>query len=329
MNEQQTMLSDMTQALFEEIGHAPDPVSHWDRVEELGFPGLLVSEADGGFGGSWQDALIVFRAAGYHALGLALVEVILAAYVAAPHGFAGRGTVATAAIGSVSGDRFSGTVSGAAIVEGAVFVVTPSPDGNGSLIIDLSRQSAQPRAAFSGDSRCTIAFDNVRAIRVGADIFMLGAFARAAQIAGALDAALAMATDYANQRRQFGRALAAFQAVQQNLATFACEAAAANCAAHAAAQALDHGDATYEVAAAKMRADMAVGVGTAIAHQVHGAIGFTEEYGLHFLTRRLWSWRSEFGNDSYWADRLGARVCARGADNFWIDLTRLSDRLVN
>jgi len=329
MNEHQTMLADMTQALFEEIGYAADPQADWGRVEELGLPGLLVAEEDGGFGGAWQDALIVFRTAGYHALGLPLVEAILAAHVAAPAGFAGRGTIAMAATGSIVGDRFTGSISGAPAADGAAFVVAPSPDGSSSMIVDLAGQNGSSRAAISGESRSTIALDGARTARHGSDIFMLGAFARAAQIAGALDAALAMATEYANQRKQFGRALAAFQAVQQNLATFACEAAAANCAAHAAAQALDHGDATYEVAAAKMRADMAAGVGTAIAHQVHGAIGFTEEYNLHWLTRRLWTWRSEFGNDSYWADRLGERTCARGADNFWPDLTNLSDRLVS
>ncbi|MDR7156425.1 acyl-CoA dehydrogenase [Sphingobium xenophagum] len=329
MNEHQSMLADMTQSLFEEIGHAADPAADWDRVEELGLPGLLVPENDGGFGGSWQDGLIVFRTAGYHALDLPLVEAIIAAHIARCAGLSGRGTIAMAATGSLLDNCFTGSVSGAAAADGAAFVVAPSPNGNGSMIVDLAGQNSPSRTAISGERRSTLLLDGARTVQHESDIFMLGAFARSAQIAGALDAALAMATEYANQRKQFGRALSAFQAVQQNLATFACEAAAANCAAHAAAQALDHGDATYEVAAAKMRADMAAGVGTAIAHQVHGAIGFTEEYDLHWLTRRLWTWRSEFGNDSYWADRLGQRTCARGADNFWPDLTNLSDRLVS
>ena len=124
---------------------------------------------------------------------------------------------------------------------------------------------------------------------------------------------------------QFGRPLGKFQAVQQSLASFACEAAAANCAAMGAAQALDRGDAEFELAAAKLRANRAVEVGTTVAHQVHGAIGFTQEYGLHPLTRRLWQWRSEFGNDSHWSGKLGARVIARGADAFWSDLTVRTD----
>jgi acyl-CoA dehydrogenase len=109
--------------------------------------------------------------------------------------------------------------------------------------------------------------------------------------------------------------------VQQNLALFAGEAAAANCAAVGAAQALDQGQGDFAVAAAKLRANRAVGTGTAIAHQVHGAIGFTQEYHLHPLSRRLWSWRSEFGGDSQWASVLGERIVRAGADRFWAEIT--------
>ena len=113
--------------------------------------------------------------------------------------------------------------------------------------------------------------------------------------------------------------------MQQSLASFACEAAAANCAAMGAAQALDRGNAEFEVAAAKLRANRAVEMGTSVAHQVHGAIGFTEEYALAPLTRRLWQWRSEYGNDAYWSARLGSKVIAQGADRFWPDLSARTD----
>jgi acyl-CoA dehydrogenase len=75
------------------------------------------------------------------------------------------------------------------------------------------------------------------------------------------------------------------------------------------------------VAVAKVRAGEAAGVGAGIAHQTHGAIGFTYEHSLHFATRRLWSWRAEFGSESAWARELGRAVAARGADALWSDLT--------
>ena len=82
------------------------------------------------------------------------------------------------------------------------------------------------------------------------------------------------------------------------------------------------GDASLQIAAAKLRANQAIGVATATAHQVHGAIGFTWEFPLRHATQRLWSWRSEYGNDRFWSEQLGRTVIARGADTFWTDLTR-------
>ena len=162
-----------------------------------------------------------------------------------------------------------------------------------------------------------------RAANVDPELAM--AFARSCQMAGALDAALALSVAYVNERQQFGRALGNFQAVQQSLASFACEAAAANAAAMGAAQALNRGDGAFEVAAAKLRANRAAEVGTQVAHQVHGAIGFTREYPLHRFTKALWRWRSEFGNDAYWALQLGETVVASGADAFWPGLVARTD----
>jgi acyl-CoA dehydrogenase len=155
---------------------------------------------------------------------------------------------------------------------------------------------------------------------------MLGAFIRVAQAAGAMDAALAMSVGHVNTREQFGKPLAKFQAVQQSLATLAVEAAAINVAGAAAAHALECGEALFEIAAAKLRTNVAIGIGTGIAHQVHGAIGFTQDYPLHHLTRSLMRWRSECGNDAYWSDILGGLACANGGAGLWAEVTRRSDR---
>jgi alkylation response protein AidB-like acyl-CoA dehydrogenase len=67
----------------------------------------------------------------------------------------------------------------------------------------------------------------------------------------------------------------------------------------------------------KIRAGEAAGKVAEIAHQVHGAIGFTHEHSLHRLTRRLWSWRDEFGTESHWSRELGREVMSAGADALW------------
>jgi hypothetical protein len=57
------------------------------------------------------------------------------------------------------------------------------------------------------------------------------------------------------------------------------------------------------------------------SYQVHGAIGFTHEHSLHRVTRRLWSWRDEFGTESHWSRELGKEVSAAGADTLWPMIT--------
>lgn len=324
MNEQQTLLTDMVDGLFAGLGHSASLADHWSQVEELGLGLLLLPESEGGFGGSWQDALIVFRLSGYHALALPVAEAAIAARLAVGSGLAGRGTIASRTDGAVTGGRFTGTVYGAVMSDGASFIAAPASEG-GTLLLHAADGACTAGTNLAGEARDSWRFESAAVTHCDGDVFVLGAFARVAQIAGALDAALALSVNYVNDRKQFGRSLAKFQAVQQSLATFACEAAAANCAAMGVAQALDRGTAEYEIAAAKLRANRAVGVGAAAAHQAHGAIGFTREYGLHPLTRRLWSARSEFGGDSYWATLLGGRVAKAGAERFWPDLVELTD----
>jgi len=145
-------------------------------------------------------------------------------------------------------------------------------------------------------------------------------------MAGAMGQALALSIDHVNMRQQFGRALGKFQAVQQSLAVMACEvraveAAAAALAARLDAVGLDTSAADFEIAAAKLRANRAVGVVTSIAHQVHGAIGFTEEYDLHRVTVPLMRWRGAHGNDAFWAQRLGQQTAAFGGRGLWEAMT--------
>src|SRR5262249_56334201 len=130
-----------------------------------------------------------------------------------------------------------------------------------------------------------------------------GARVRWAEMAGGLEFLLAQSVRYVSERKQFGRPLAAFQAIQQNLALLAGHTAAAGMAAQQAFHVVERtgagGDASFEIAVAKVRTGEASGLGAGIAHQAHGAIGFTYEHSLHFVTRRLWSWRAQFRPDSH------------------------------
>jgi acyl-CoA dehydrogenase len=145
------------------------------------------------------------------------------------------------------------------------------------------------------------------------------------QLAAALEQVLAWTVQYAGERHQFGRPLGKFQAIQMELAEMAGEVSAVTAVTDAAVQALERGaaDVVLAAAAAKVRAGMAVEAVARLAHQVHGAIGFTQEHKLHHLTRRLWSWRDEAGSELAWAPVLAAGLLADGPDGFWPALTRV------
>jgi acyl-CoA dehydrogenase len=136
-------------------------------------------------------------------------------------------------------------------------------------------------------------------------------------MAGALEGVRTMTVRYTSEREQFGRAIARFQAVQQHLVHIAQQAAILTMAADLATAQAERGDASMEIWAAKTLAGEAARIATRAAHQAHGAMGMTQEYPLHQLTRRLWSWSAEYAGGSQWAQRLGALVVRRGANELY------------
>src|SRR4029079_4875808 len=177
-------------------------------------------------------------------------------------------------------------------------------------LVDRAACAIHPRDNLAGEPRDAVVFDGVAPGAVApapaelADrLLAMGAVARACQMAGALRGILARTVAYAGERVAFDRPLAKFQVIQHALARLAGETAIALAASGSAADALASDDADaegllLEVASAKIRAGEAAGAGAAIAHQVHGAIGFSTEHPLHLYTQRLWAWRDDFGSES-------------------------------
>jgi alkylation response protein AidB-like acyl-CoA dehydrogenase len=124
-------------------------------------------------------------------------------------------------------------------------------------------------------------------------------------MAGAMERLVEMTVDYAQTRRQFGREIGKFQAVQQQIALMAETSVAARMAAGAAFVGTPLELPILRAAVAKMQCGMAAQVVCSIAHAVHGAIGISHEFSLHQLTGRLHAWRMAHGAESYWARRLG------------------------
>jgi len=316
------------------------PNDLWALVEEQGLTAALVPEAKGGMGASFHDAFVIVRACGFHRVPLPLPETIAAGWLLACAGLdipPGPLTLGGAhpedrlrLERAGAGWRLFGTARRVPWGRQANSVVIAVKQAETTLIVRAPREGCaiEPGANLAGEFRDTLTYRDhpVEAVawRHGFavdPVAVLGAMMRSGQMAGALSDVLGRSVTYANDRHQFGRPIGKQQAIQQNLAVLAAEAAAVDVAAEAAFRAADEGNPEFLVAAAKVRAGIAVSPTVGIAHQVHGAIGFTMEHPLQWSTRRLNSWRTEFGNDRFWAVILGRRILHLGADDFWPHIT--------
>ena len=312
------------------------PAELWAAIDDSGFTFAGVSEALGGAEASWADMYGMVRAAGRFTVPAPLGEALLANWLLSQAGLDGSAGSLSVAVNTVlvlDAGRVSGiahAVPWGRNVEAVVAIASTLSGAPSVVLLQRSTASEVTQALnVAGEPRDDLSFTDAQVLAhaplpAGLDAGVLelgGAMLRAAQTAGALHALLDMTANYARERQQFGKAIGSFQAIQQQLAVFAEQAAAAGIAAEAAFAESTNGLAGLTIAAAKISAGEAASVGAGIAHSVHGAIGFTEEYPLHLLTRRLWAWRSEFGSASLWSQRLGEQICQAGSDAYWPLLT--------
>ncbi|HTT78491.1 MAG TPA: acyl-CoA dehydrogenase family protein [Stellaceae bacterium] len=318
------------------------PAALWNALEGSGLPLTWVPDTLGGAGADIIDGFAVMRVAGRAAAPVPLAETLLAGWLLAEAGIAAPAGPMTLAPVHEDGEivlgadgRLHGRARHVPHARSARHIaVLAKEDGVPvAALVEADGLGITPGTNLAGEPEDTVSFDRAAAIAVGrvaidpAALVRLGAAARAQQMAGALEHILDLSVQQALDRVQFGRQIAKFQAIQHNLAALAGEVAAAGAAADAAAEAIAaHGVASdavlADIAVAKVRVGEAASSGAAIAHQVHGAMGFTYEHSLHQSTRRLWAWREQFGNEALWAGRLGQMVAARGADDLWPFVTQ-------
>jgi acyl-CoA dehydrogenase len=312
----------------------------WAALEEAGLTLAWVPETLGGAGAETVDGFAVLRQAGRFAAAIPLAETLLAGWLLSRSGIAApKGAMSCGP--AREGDRL--TLAGNGALSGSLrsvpfakdakhLAVLARRDNGGSAValVEASQARISEGTSIGGDPLNAVTFTGARPAVVkdapagldGQSLLLMGAAVRAMQMAGALEAILELAVAYANERVAFERPIAKFQAVQHNLARLAGEVAVAIAAAGSAAEAIANAPAFdeavfLEVASAKIRVGEAATEGAGIAHQVLGAIGFTQEHTLHRFTRRLWAWRDDFGNESAWAVKLGTLVAAKGADGLW------------
>ena len=348
------LLLDVTRRIFDEVadpqtrrgGGRDGRAAAWQALEGHGLTRAWVPEAAGGSGASLADGFAILTLAGGVALDVPLAETLLAGWLLAAAGLAVPGgklaPVATAGDGvRLDPDgRLAGQVAAVPFAREADRLAVLGQRKAGDVFVALVDRAAcglRVRDNLAGEPRDTVIVDGVTPAALApaaADLpdrlLAMGAVARACQMAGALQAVLARSVAYVGEREAFDRPIGKFQVIQHALARLAGETAIALAASGSAADALDaatddapddapdDADGVFlEVASAKIRVGEAAAAGAAVAHQVHGAIGFSTEHPLHRFTRRLWAWRDDFGTESAWAVRLGAQTVQWGADGLW------------
>ena len=307
----------------------------WHALAGAGLPWVGIATEQGGSGGTLFDVAAILAAIGRHGAAVPVAETaMLGGWMLAEAGLPlPDGPVAvTEATGARQIDGRLVLDSPVAWARHADRIVTLLPVGDGIYLISLrsDQVSIVPGTNLAGEARDGVIIDaplsdwDAVAISDGlsldppwSTIRYRGSLSRTIMAAGALSAMSQLTIDYTHERHQFGRSVARFQAVQAHLITVAQCAVKAQMAADVAVRALERGGGQHEIAAARLVVDDAITVGTRAAHQAHGAMGLTQEYPLHRLTRRLWSWRQEWGTTRQWRRELGGIAVGTGADDLY------------
>jgi alkylation response protein AidB-like acyl-CoA dehydrogenase len=179
-------------------------------------------------------------------------------------------------------------------------------------------QTADPRRLVDSSLASEVKFDGVE---VDADAVIgdvdgswavltklldAGRVGAAAELIGVGAAAMDMTVDYLKQRKQFGKLIGEFQALQHRAAHLYGEMEVARATVLKAQQLLDAADPRAEiaVAVAKAKTGKAVRLSVQEGVQMHGGIGMTDEYDIGLFMKRDRALEEFFGDARYHAERV-------------------------
>jgi alkylation response protein AidB-like acyl-CoA dehydrogenase len=322
----------------------------WRELSDLGWPGVMIPEDDGGLGLGAVELLVIQEEMGYALAPSPLFSTVSAALLLAAAGTdeqrqrwlgelargEARGTVAVWDERSgwapdrseIETQNGSLTATKVAVPEAATadFVIVAGADGAHFLV-----ETASPGVTIAPTKPLdptrkvfTVQLDRAPAepLSVGRGDQVAHAYATivtalAAENVGVAQRAMEMAVAYAKDRKQFDRPIGSYQAVSHRCAQMLLEVEGARSLAYWAGWALDHEPSTAPRAASMAKAyagDAGFRV-AASALQVHGGIGFTWEHDLHFFLKRAKANAHAFGDSRWHRDRVAelAGVTASGA----------------
>jgi len=302
------------------------PAGLYDALSENGIPLMLVPGDKGGIGATVADAAAILRAAGEAAAPGPILETMLGQQLLASAGL----ELTSGLISLVFVDGLDVPEPGAehwrdatvhAVPWGAavekVLVVARTARGSWLISTNAADWTVTPERDAAGEPRDTLSAQSlpvtVIALADGDAWLRTAAILRAAQCLGAIEWAFRRSVEYTGERKQFGREIGKFQAVQQMLAELAGHLLASAGLVEAAAEAMN----PQLIAAARSRLGDAIDATITITHQVHGAMGFSLEYALNSRTRRLMAWRDDFGSTLYWRRLLARKFIHLDREGFW------------
>ena len=195
-----------------------------------------------------------------------------------------------------------------------LIVVTRGAAGANLLLLDAHQPGVTvlPMEAMAGDRPCEVVFAGVdvraddllgeagRGWELLGPALQAGALARAAEMVGCAQRILELCVEHAKGRRQFGRPLGSFQAVQHVCADLLRDVETARYLVYRAAWKMEQGrECAADVAMAKAYAGRTSQAVARRAHQLLGAISFCEEHSLHLYHKRILAAGLDFGDPSH------------------------------
>jgi alkylation response protein AidB-like acyl-CoA dehydrogenase len=326
-------------AMLEDSGGVTD--AFWAKTVELGWPGLLIGEANGGAGLGLLDAVVVCEETGALPLpgpwfSSAICGTLLARQLddaaVLDDLAAGRARVTVAIEEGGARDPLDGIVCTARsdgdgwrldgvkplVLDGhtadVAYVVARDDTGLAAFAVDQPGGDPVPSLDVTR-KMARLALDATPARRVGPAGDQRALLARVvddigialcAESVGACDRALEMAAEYAKARVQFGRPIATFQVIKHKIVDMLHQLELARVATHYAAWASDVDDPQSESAAALCKGFVAEAAAMITGEniQVHGGLGFTWDVDCHLLFRRVKANDVLFGRQGHQRQRL-------------------------
>jgi 3-oxocholest-4-en-26-oyl-CoA dehydrogenase beta subunit len=165
---------------------------------------------------------------------------------------------------------------------------------------------------IDGDKQYKVIFDQVRVERENIlgepnrgweylqKIIARAAIGRCAETIGACEKVMEITLSYAKERIAFGHPIGAFQSIQHRSADMLIDLEGSRFITYKAAWSVSAGmSASKEASVAKAWVNAASRRIVTSAHQIHGAIGFTEDHILHLYTKRVRTNEFSFGDLDY------------------------------